>query len=187
MFDFIKCEYPLPLPEEAKELKNSPVWSEIEFQTKNLRGLLEIYTIEEDGQFYRELLKRELVNSENGFTEILEQESGIEKQELTGEVFFHTLHMEEDYDYFISFLALFWKGELKELTLGEWKREDNKERLENEKKFNQAINCKLHREKKWWHKPYNLYKSLVSLFFYIIKYILGCFIKLCWKIERWIT
>ena len=64
MFDSVICEYPLPLPDEAKELKSPPNWDKVEFQTKSIApdgsagmgGFMEAYTIEDDGQIYKDVL-----------------------------------------------------------------------------------------------------------------------------------
>ena len=128
MYDTVLCEYELPLPDEVKELKNPPDWKKWEFQTKSivaedsffLGGFGDTYTIEDDGQLYKEIIEREVVEQEDGQSELIEKDRGIEKQFFTGEIRFYNLHMEEKHDYWIEFLALFWKGELKEISLGKW-------------------------------------------------------------------
>ena len=66
MFDFIKCEYPLPLPEEASNLNAPPDWKKIEFQTESFNRTLESYTIEEDGSIYKDITKRILQENSKG-------------------------------------------------------------------------------------------------------------------------
>ncbi len=43
MFDYLKCEYPLPLTDEIKEQLPDENWAEINFQTKSLDCYLEIH------------------------------------------------------------------------------------------------------------------------------------------------
>ena len=132
MFDYVKCDYPLPLPDEALELKSPPKWEEVEFQTKSLGSMLDTYTIEEDGQIYKELVDREVISDEKGVLTLDETSNGIERVETTGEIDFYALHMEKSHDYWIEFKALVWKGELKEIQLKEFKKEDNSTRLKSQ-------------------------------------------------------
>ena len=88
MFDGIVCEYKLPLPEELGELSKIN-WNEFEFQTKSLDNTLDRYTIEDDGQMYKEETKQKLVeDGEKTHIEIVED--GIEKSYFTGELIFNT-------------------------------------------------------------------------------------------------
>ena len=125
------CEHPLPIPanklneEDCEDFKDIE-WDELEFFTSSFfeydiyssETELPVYTISEDKQFYKES------NSE-----------GVELQEFTGEIFFGTQILGEKADYDISFVALFYKGELKELNLNEWGKESNEKR----KKFQQSF------------------------------------------------
>ena len=47
--------------------------------------------------------------------------AGIEKQDFTGEIYIGTSILGEEHDYEISFKVLFYKGDLKELDLENWK------------------------------------------------------------------
>ena len=193
MFDYLFCEYPLPLPEEAKNLKadfakgvKAPInWSEFEFQTKDFGGNLEKYTIEEDGQIYKEIINREVVEGTDGTIEMVEKSDGIEKISHTGEVIFYGLHLDDDNDYWVEFTALFWKGELKEISLNEWSVESNKERKEAQERLSQTIKKMTKTKSKWWFPFYKLYFMIVSFFLGLIKYFLGFFLKLVWKAEKW--
>ena len=97
LIDIIRCEYELPLPEfDIEELKDfkGVVWDELDFQTYPVNpadGAIGIdeYTISEDGQIYKKTFERELVNVD-GFVDLKEKETGIEKQDYTGEIVFFT-------------------------------------------------------------------------------------------------
>ena len=55
MFDYVECEYELPLPdfseEQAEDLKGTD-WTQVEWQTKDFHDAMVTYTISEDGQLY---------------------------------------------------------------------------------------------------------------------------------------
>ena len=94
MFDTIKCEYKLPLPEDLQEC-DSLAWDEIEFQSKSLGepifgASLDTYTITEDGQLYLDKINREWVEDESELGGHVEEKSdGIERQDYTGEIEFY--------------------------------------------------------------------------------------------------
>ena len=188
MFDYIFCDYPLPLPEEAKELKveftkgvkSSIDWSKFEFQTKDFGGLLDKYTIEEDGQIYVEKIEREVIEHENGTAEITEKDMGIEKVEYTGEVVFYNLHLDEKNDYWIEFKALFWKGDLKEMELLNWEKKDNAERKEHTDDFSKKMKKTIKQQGKLSYKLKMKYNS-------IIRFIAGCGIKIFWIFQKLFT
>ena len=188
MFDYVYCEYPLPLPEETKNFKTNfkegvkaPLdWSKFEFQSKDFGGFLEKYTIEEDGQIYKEIIEREIVENGSDFPDIIEKSGGIEKVEHTGEVHFYGVHMDKEYDHWIEFKALFWKGELKEIYLEEYKKEDNSSRVASQEKIFKKVK---EAQKKQLHRSQRL-KSYYNL---IVRFIAGCGIKLFWFFQRIFT
>ena len=190
MFDTIFCEHELPLPKEAGELKNPPDWKKWEFQTKSvvsqdesmfLGGFGETYTIEEDGQLYKEVVERELKEDENGKPEIVERNEGIEKQFYTGEMLFYNAHMEEKYDYWIEFLALFWKGDLKEISLSKWEKNANSDRLRMQDELKEAV------DKAFKKKKPSVLRKPVRFFCFLFRWALGALVKLTWRLERWLS
>ena len=187
MFDGIICEYKLPLPEDLGELSEIS-WNEFEFQTKSLENTLDKYTIEDDGQIYREKTKEKFiddpVHAHGGYIEITED--GIEKSYFTGELIFHTLIPQEEHDYYIEFKALFWKGDLKEIERIEWDEKDNSHRKEEEKRHED-----LHKKVTQKLKEQTLFKKIKKRCIYSITYclrwLLGFLVKFTWKLERWLT
>ena len=188
MFDYIFCDYTLPLPEEAKQLKTdfskgvkAPIdWSKFEFQTKNFDGLLDKYTIEEDGQIYVEKMNRELVEHENGEIEMIEKDTGIEKVEYTGEIVFYNMHLDEKDDYWIEFKTLFWKGDLKEIELLNWEKKDNTERKEHVEIFSKKMKKAIKNQDTLSYK----FKMKYNL---IVRFIFGYFVKICWFMQKIFT
>ena len=188
MFNYIKCDYPLPLSEEALKLEPQPDWKEIEFQTKSLSdSALDVYTIEEDGQMYKELVDREVISNEAGALVLNENPQGVEKVNYTGEIDFYTVHEDEGYDYWVEFRALFWKGDLKELDLKEFKKEDNAARLEVLAEVEiklKEFDKKIKRNEGFFRR--NLIK-LVRVLMFLIRWPIGKIGQITWKIEKWLT
>tara|TARA_Y100000593_G_C4267088_1_gene315345 strand:- start:471 stop:1022 length:552 start_codon:yes stop_codon:yes gene_type:complete len=181
MFDYITCDYDLPLPEEVKELKSPPDWKSIEYQTKSFWCSLETYSIEDDGQIYKDVVDREFIASENGILTLEETPQGIEKVTKTCELDFYTLHSEGEWDHWIEFRALVWKGEVQEIWLKEYKKESNIERLEHLKLIDEQLkNNTLDPANKNW-------KKFISYIMFIIRWPIAKLAQLTWKIERWLT
>jgi len=187
MFDTIICQYKLPLPEEAGQLVSPPDWSNVQFQTKSFDCTLDTYSIEEDGQIYKDVVVRELVKSKAGVLDIDERQEGIEKVEATLELRFYTIHMEDDFDYWVEFKALFWKGDLKEIELVEWNRRDNEERVKVLENVNAHIDKQFKEKKKWWYGSREKYFILVRLVMFLVRWPIGLIANLTWRIEKWLT
>ena len=183
MFDYIKCDYPLPLTDEVKEKLPNEDWSEITFQTKSLDCFLETYTIEEDGQIYAERKDR-YIDEKGAFQE---KEIGIEKVEYTGQLLFYFDFLQEDHDLWIEFKALVWKGDIKEIELYAFRKMDNTARLETQKKFQEAAEKSEQKYKKWWWKPFKLWCYIVKIPLFAIRWLFGLFVRFTWTLERWFT
>ena len=187
MFDGIVCEYKLPLPKDLAELSEIN-WNEFEFQTKSLGNTLDKYTIEDDGQIYQEKTKQEFiddpVHAHGGYIQITED--GIEKSYFTGELVFYTRVPQEEYDYYIEFKALFWKGELKEIERTEWNKKDNSDRKEEEKRY-KDLHEKITTELKEQGVFKKIKKTFIHSITHCIRWSLGLLVNLTWKLERWLT
>jgi len=191
MFDYIQCEYELPLPEFDEEATNDLkdiVWNEIDFQTKSFDSTLVSYEITEEGQIYEHKVEREWVEDEDSpfGTGLKEKKMGIEKIEPSGDIKFYNLVLGEKSDYWFEFSVLFWKGELKEINLVEYKKEDNKVRLEGQSKIDEMLKTFSTREKKWWFPAYTFYRTCLGYTMGAIRWAIGLASKLTWKIERWL-
>lgn len=66
MFDNIECNYPLPISKELLDVEELNVY-EVEFQTKSLENLMELYVITEDGELLRRKNRYEWVDDDNAF------------------------------------------------------------------------------------------------------------------------
>jgi hypothetical protein len=147
--------------------------------------MLTKYEVTEDGQIYENKVERELVEDESKVS-VKEVEMGIEKMEHSGEIVFYSLVLGKKFDYWFEFSALFWKGDLREINLLEYKREDNKIRLEGEENVNKMLKAHSKKLKKWWFPVYKLYRDCLSFLMGAIRWLIGLIAKLTWKIERWL-
>ena len=183
MFDYLKCEYPLPLTDEIKEQFPDENWAEINFQTKSLDCYLENYTIEDDGQIYAE--RKDRFIDEKG--QMQEKELGIEKIDWTGQLNFYFDFCTEEYDYWVEFKALVWKGDLKQIEVFDFHKKDSKARLETHEKFKEAAEKTRIKQSKWWWKSFKFWCALVRLPLFVLRWVLGLIVKFTWKLERWLT
>ena len=186
MFDYLKCEYPLPIPDLLKDDGNFCA-EEAEFQTYSFApGCLDEYEITDVGELYRWQVERflEKDNEGEGF-KLKEGKREVSKVEHTGEVVFSMMHLAAERDFFIEYKALFWKGELKEINLGDCSEEDNKKRIDAQKELSSYV-CKLNEQKtRWWFPLREGLAFLINLVTYSTRWLLGWIIKLTWKIDRW--
>jgi hypothetical protein len=185
LFDTIICDHPLPLPEfsedELKDMSSAQEdgelnFNEIEWQTKDMGSMLDLYSIEDDGQIYfRSTDWRE----DEGVVKA--EEGELEKFEKTAEINFYNMILGEEYDHWIEFKATVWKGELKELDLVEYKKEDNADRLEYQGRMEEQLEKQSERG-----KLYKVYRYLITKPIQAVRLIMGFIVGLTFKVERWL-
>jgi hypothetical protein len=185
--DCITCEHELPVPSEITDLIVVPVeWDEMEFHTYSFPTSpalsFDKYSISEDGQLYKEIVETELVRKD-GVISVEERSDGIERLDYTGEILFSGLHLDEDYDFFLEFKALFWKGDMKELELEEWEKSDNKARKETQKELQKLVEKQNKKGHSMWKKILLPFYLVLSFIFGLLRWILGFIVKMTWKIE----
>lgn len=167
MFDSVYCKYPLPFPKDMMGLPPQ-VWSEQEFQTKDLECVLFKYVIEEDGSLVRE---------EDGgqFTFL---RNGEDTSRFNGNFYFYT-HILEDFldsDYRIEFKAIYSFGKLKSIELIHFSKYKNDLRKAKYREFEALQERKNRQLKTAKYKIYNwLYKKpfffLFKKFYAVIDYL----------------
>ncbi len=205
MIDTLICEYKLPLPEFSEEEKNDlkvVEWNKMSFFSKSLEGEMDKYTISEDGQIYKHLTRnliRKKIPQKEGELELEEEDmesyppsdlvmeevdDGILRLDYTGEIIFYSIIYKEDnfittqdgeFDYFISFKVLFWKGLLKEISLEEYKKIENKTRKEAQNRMMSTFNEVDKREEKrksWWYPCFSIFREVTIFFLNFLKNIL---------------
>ena len=186
MFDLsrITCDYPLPISEELlKDMKSPPDWEKMEFHLDTAvpitDNMFSRFSIESDGLIYEEI--REIDVNEKGDMEAVS--TGLEKKEYTGQLNFHGIHLEEKYDFLMSFNALFWKGDLKEIDLTEWKKEDNTKRVEFQNKTMNIVKKQTDKLNKWWYKPWLYLSSVLRFFLMLAARFLGFLLRCVSSVE----
>jgi len=121
MFDDIRCEYRLPLPEDQGELAGRD-WSKQKFQTKDLGQGMGVYYIRADGTLWL-VEGRWLVDDPVGETF---------QKDFFGTVEFYDTAYGQKHDYRVQWAAVFAQGKVNDLRLSQWRLEDNSERLRTE-------------------------------------------------------
>ena len=192
LFDTIICERSLPLPdftdEEKKDINSGDSgkinWKASEWQTKDLDNMLDLYTLEEDGQIYHR--KTDWVEDKNSPTGYTPSEGELEKYERTGEIIFYNFIMGKAYDHWLEFKATVWKGDVKEIELVEYKKEDNEERKKYVKQMTESMDVLKEAKDRRWYHPYSIYRFLLTKSLHLIRLVLGFFTGLTLRIERWL-
>ena len=146
-----------------------------------------VYSIESDGQMYKETISVEYKENEDGEIKVEEKREGIERVDYTGEVLFSHLLMKEKEDHLLDFNALFWKGELKEILLKDHQKLDNADRKEVQDKIKKIFDDSVKKEKSSLSTVKNFYKKCVRFFCSCFRVFFMSFVKLFMKIERWLT
>lgn len=188
MFDYIECQYQLPITDEIKSKLGDQDWENVKFQTKSFADpFLNNYTIEDDGQVYKEEVERTLVGEDDEDVEIKETSLGINKVEWTGELFFYYDFFNEEEDFWLEFRALLWKGELKEIEVFKFNKMDNEYRKEVQEKFIEAGVKRAERENKWWWRFFLAWRAIVSFVLGSIRWCVGLVARSTWTVERWLT
>jgi hypothetical protein len=186
MFDFLKCEYPLPTPDVLKNDKDFHI-KDLEFHTFSFPPFsMDEYEITDDGELYRWYIEKSLENID-GALEIKEGKRELSKQDHTGEVSFSAVYLAKEKDFFIEYKALFWKGELKEVDIGNLDEEDNSGRKEAQEKLSSYVCDVQNKKSKWWYPLYLGICYFVNLITFSIRWLLGWVFKLTWKIDRWFS
>ena len=182
LFDYVKSEYELPLPQEVLDDLRDTDWDEVEFQTRSFDlPALDTYEISEEGSIYMETYK----STGEGILD--RTRTGIEKIDYTGELIFYTALMSEERDYWIQFKALFYTGELKEIELDELEKNDPAERLKIEKMIKKNFSKFLEQRNSWLRKVFYVVTLPLRLLLAIIKLILGFLVGLILRVERWLS
>ena len=188
-FHSLLCDYKLPLPENRGEASGVD-WGKHSFHTSSLgQGFFEEFSITEQGQIYRETVDREWIPNKNDplMGDFKETNRKLEKLDWTGELIFDGVYLAKTFDYYMEFTALFFKGDLKEICLGRWQETDNSARVEQSRKFKEALENSKKIADKTTFKIYYLYVRLVRATFGIFRNCLGFLFKSTWALENLLT
>jgi len=155
MFDYVVCEYELPLPKNCKELENLE-WNKLAFQSKTMNCLMDDYRISKQGKL---MVRAGRTDFFDDHTQILEE---VESN-YHGELEFYTYELRDKYDYTVSFLAKFSGGNLDDIKLKEFEKHSNNERKRYQAEYDAERERYNQLTKSWWFPVYkNLYKTPIQ-------------------------
>jgi len=194
MINRLICEYPLPLPPSVKEDADGDfkevTWDEFEFYTPSFLISNDFmsqatYTITSDGQLYKDEVDFEVAIDEDGEIFSKETNSGIEKQDFTGQVLFGSEVLGDDNDHSIDFKALFYKGELKELDLEDYTKHSNERRKAAATEISDYYVKEVSRKKSLTYLITLPFRWIILFLVKIIKWIMFKIFILVVKAETW--
>ena len=188
MMDVVKCEYPLPLPDDLGECQDIN-WEEFEFKTVNFDGVMDEYEITDSGELYWWKIDREWEKDDDHLAggDFKEIHRELEKLDWTGELLLAGVHLAEKYDYIFEFKIIFFKGEIRETEKITWKKQDTEERKLLQKKVEDFFIEKRKERETPWYTPYNIWSKFFLFITSKIKWILRKVISLIYWIERALT
>jgi len=163
MFDLLLFEAKLPTEDLPKFIAESDL-SEAEFQTTDLSKTMDTWSVSPAGELFIHESDSSFVKDEKHplggyFKEI---PKGIKRVEETKSVhFYKVFEGKSGDDYWVSFDALFRKGDLVSVDLAEATKVPREERLEAQKKVQEIIKENAHRKTNILIKPV---KFLIGLF-----------------------
>lgn len=135
MFDLLLFEAELPTEGLPKFIAESDL-SEVEFQTTDLNKTMDTWSVSSAGELFIHETDSSFVKDEKhplgGYFK--EVPKGIKRIEETKSVHFYKVFEGEDSDYWVSFDALFRKGDLVSVDLREVEKVSKEDRLEAQKK-----------------------------------------------------
>lgn len=198
LFSDLICERLLPIPfdkfteEEKKDFENIK-WDEVVFQTPSFinedvlfRDILITYTITEDCSFYKSEIEWVPYEDKNGEIKVKEKNNGIERLDLTGEVYFVTQFFGEKNDYALTFKALYYKGELKELTFEDKTKRSNEKRKEILNKMRESVVKNLKEKQSLRYNFVYFVKTILIFLLQVIKKPLLVLLNLLTRTQAWI-
>lgn len=189
MFDYVICEKKLPIPQTVLDDCPDEKWDEIQFQTKSFDSTLDDYEISEEGVLYIHDFELRIDEGEQtAFGPKTERiDKGILEREYTGEIDFYGDFVGKENDHWLEFKALFWKGELKELSLSKHEQDDPQERIQLEKMLSDQFSQLKKKHDSFWYKILHWVMLPIVFVLSLVRWILGSIIKLTFTLQRWIT
>jgi len=131
MYDTIKIERQLPLPEEVKDLNIN--WFDIEYQTKSFDNCLSEFILKDTGELFEVLIEREYIQWTQEekktapkwslFKDVIEKNREEKKLDYHGVVrFYCSENFDEENSFFIDFDAYFIYGKLDKIEMSQFKK-----------------------------------------------------------------
>lgn len=186
MYDNIKCEIPLPIPEDAEELKDV-VWANIDFQTKSLMNCLSYYVIGFNKELHEQ---RHLQGDPLSFWDADDEDipTALVPCHYHGIVEFYTYLQKDKNDYHITFKATFTQGKVVDLVLLDFEQEDNKGRLVKEAVYRKELEHIRDIRTRWWYTVYRIfYRKPIMWAGRKTRACTQWIYSKSWQLERWLT
>lgn len=174
MYDTIICKYKLPTPDDPKGYTES-----YNFQTKDFYNALDSYLIDENGQLFIECRETEWVNGNPNGKNFFEKtghlktiKTWLEPVNNTCTVEFYDYQHSNDteYDYSITYKAIFDCGKIKNIELIKFEAWLNLERKQKDIEFREKLQkwdeFKKTRRYKYILNPYNKFLKFICNFLY---------------------
>lgn len=139
MFDYIKCQYPLPMPEDPKGYTAIQ-----DFQTKDLKCFMGYYEIRQDGKLWREERETEWVSGNPKAKSLMDRLGYMSTKKVWFEEDFYHGSIEiydcinsnsTDFDYWIEYEIQFDRGTVINVRLLNFEATPNQKRKERDKAF----------------------------------------------------
>ena len=178
MVNYLHCEYPLPFSSgQFNQIKDFEIdWPDMEFQTKSLLKIgdpFDRFTISEDGQIYKQSIDGEFCYDNENECDIgnfMTPEYGqLERvDDFSGEIRFYGMHMTDSFDIWMEFVIFYKNGELIDIFVTEWKKEDSAERILAQKKISEVFSSFNEKRTSPWYKFVSVYRGIVEFIFNLI-------------------
>jgi hypothetical protein len=189
LYNSVDCHYPLPMPEDPKGYTGSHG-----FQTKDFECALDVYIIDKDGQLLIERRDTEWIEGDPNGEGFLSKIGHVKTIKTWLEPLTNTCTIQfydfidsnkTDYDYFITYEAVFINGKMSSVKIINFEANDNAKRkirdVEFAKKNKENYQFRQTWQYKYFVKPYNRVVSFI--FFKTIK-VLSFLSTTLYKIER---
>lgn len=164
MFDNISVSDSLPFNDDMKELgidKNNLV-----FQTKSLDCLMDSYIIQNNKLYIQKYKSEKWIKGNETSKNIFDRIGHLEREEpyyeevnYHGEICFYEflLNVKDKWDCWVEYKAIFTQGNVTNISLFKFTKEDNSVRLQREKEWQEEIQ----KENEKWINKYFLHLSIV--------------------------
>jgi hypothetical protein len=189
MYNSVDCQCPLPMPEDPKGYTGSHG-----FQTKDFECALDVYIIDKDGQLLIERRDTEWIEGDPNGEDFLSKMGHLKTIKTWLEPLTNTCTIQfydyidsnkADYDYFITYEAVFINGKMSSVKIINFEANDNAKRkirdIEFAEKNKENYQFRQTWQYKYFIKPYN--RVISFIFFKTIK-ALSFLSTTLYKIER---
>ena len=189
LYNSVDCQCPLPMPEDPKGYTGSHG-----FQTKDFECALDVYIIDKDGQLLIERRDTEWIEGDPNGEGFLSKMGHLKTIKTWLEPLTNTCTIQfydfidsnkTDYDYFITYEAVFINGKMSSVKIINFEANENAKRkirdAEFAKKNKENYQFRQTWKYKYFVKPYN--RSVSFIFFKTIK-VLSFLSTTLYKIER---